>query len=273
MAIICIAREFAALGDETVQELAQLTGYRSLDKDYIETRMGDSGITPEMRAKYDEKRPGFFASLSQDRDDYLHFLKTIMLEEAARGDCIISGRGGFAIFADVPGTISVRLVAPESVRLERIKARFHCDDRRAEQMLRQNDRDRKGFHDYFFGLDWSNPNLYDMTINTGKEHPATVARIIDQLRQLIITPEREKASLERISELGRGHAIVTEIVYTRRIPVHFLEADVRSGTVTLHGVANSQSAIDSAGQAARSMAGQADVVNEIQIVQEFTVMP
>ncbi|MBN2875568.1 MAG: cytidylate kinase family protein [Spirochaetales bacterium] len=273
MAVICVAREFAAFGDETVHELASMTGYRSIDKEYIETKMTKLGITPEVRAKYDEKKPGFWASLSQDRDDYLHFLKSVLYSEASQGNCIISGRGGFAIFAGVPGVISVRLVAPRDVKLQRISARFHCDEKRAEQLLRQNDHDRKGFHDYFFGLNWEDPVLYDMTINTGKEHPATVARIIDQLRTLTITAETEKASIARLSELRLGQDVVTEIVYTKRIPIHFVEADVKGGRVVLHGVANTQSAIDAAGQVAATVHGVESVENAIQIVQEFAVMP
>lgn len=273
MAVICVAREFAALGDETVHELAQMTGYKAIDKAYIETRMADRGIAPEIRAKYDEKKPGFLASLSQDRDDYLHFLKTIMFSEAAEGDCIITGRGGFAIFAGVPGVISIKLVAPRDVRIQRIRMRFACDDKRAEQLLRQNDRDRRGFHDYFFGVDWGDPVYYDMVINTGREHPATVARIIDQLRALIITEEKEKEAMTRMAELKLGQAVVTEIVYARRIPIHFVEADVRGTKVTLHGVANTQSAIDAASAAAQAVPGIELVDNAVQVVQEFAVMP
>ncbi|MBU0928152.1 MAG: cytidylate kinase family protein [Spirochaetes bacterium] len=273
MAVICVAREFAALGDETVQELARMTGYKSIDKGYIEAKMTERGVSPEVRTKYDEKKPGFWASLSQDRDDYLHFLKTVMFDEAAAGDCIISGRGGFAIFAGVPGTICIKLVAPRDTRLQRVRSRFKCDDKRAEQLLRQNDRDRRGFHDYFFGVDWNDPVYFDMTINTGREHPATVARIIDQLRTLIITEEKEKECMSRMAELNLGQAIVTEIAYARRIPVHFVEADVKGAKVSLHGVANTQSAIDAATAAAQSVKGVEMVENAIQIVQEFAVMP
>ncbi len=273
MAVICVAREFAALGDETVAELAKITGYRPVDKEYIENRMTELGVSPETRAKYDERKPGFWASLSQDRDDYLHYLKTVLFTEAAKGDCIISGRGGFSIFAGIPGIIAIKLVAPDPVRIERIRIRYQCDERRAEQMLKQNDHDRKGFHDYFFNVDWNNADNFDLVINTGREHPATIAKIIDKLRQLLITEENEKACFQRLAELQTGQQLVTEIIYKRRVPIHFLEADVRGSKVTLHGVANTQGAIDSAGVAAMESPHIEVVENAIQIVQEFAVMP
>ena len=51
MAVICIAREFAALGDETTKELAAMTGYKAIDKEYIEARMTEKGISAETRER------------------------------------------------------------------------------------------------------------------------------------------------------------------------------------------------------------------------------
>jgi cytidylate kinase len=273
MAIICVARELAALGDETVRELAKITGYRSVDKEALENRMSELGIKPETRAKYDEKKPGFWASLSQDRDDYLHFLKTALYEEAGKGDCIIAGRGAFAVFAGVTGVIAIKLMAPRELRISRIREHFKCDERHAEAMIKQSDHDRKGFHDYFFNVDWNDPASYDLTVNTAREHPATIAGVIDKLRVLVVSDEHEKACELRIKELNLGQKVVSEIVYAKHVPVHFLEADVRGGKVALHGVANTQSAIDAAGAAAMGVNGVEVVDNAIQIVQEFAVMP
>ena len=164
-------------------------------------------------------------------------------------------------------------MAPDPVRIERIRVRFQCDERRAEQMLKQNDHDRKGFHDYFFNVDWNNADNFDLVINTGKEHPTTIAEVVNTLKKLLITEENEKACLKRLGELQIGQEIVTEIIYKRRIPIHFLEADIRGTQVTLHGVANTQGAIDSAGVAAMERPDIEVVENAIQIVQEFAVMP
>lgn len=273
MAVICVARELAALGDETVKELARITGYRPVDKAYIENRMSELGMSPETRSKYDEKKPGFWASLSQDRDDYLHYLKTVLYEEASRGDCIVAGRGGFAIFAGVPGVISIKLVSPLDARVQRVRAFYQCDEKRALHLIKQSDHDRKGFHDYFFNLDWNSALNFDIVINTGREHPTTIARMIDRLRELTVTAEREKASLTRLAELRLGQAVIGEIIYRKGLPIHFMEADVRGGTVTLHGVANTQGAVDSAAAIAAAVPGVESVENAIQIVQDYAIMP
>jgi hypothetical protein len=43
--------------------------------------------------------------------------------------------------------------------------------------------------------------------------------------------------------------------------------------ITLYGVANSQSLIDSAVNAVREMASTVTIQNEIQVVQEYSVIP
>lgn len=273
MAVICIARELASLGEETAHELADLTGYRYLDRAYVEKKLAEYGIAAAEIQKFDEKKPGFWASLSRGRDDYLHFLKTVLYEEARVGDCILVGRGGMGIFTGVPGVIAVRLTSPLPVRIERIKKFYNCDERHAEQLARQSDNDRDGFHRYFFNLDWRDPVNYDMVLNTGLEHPATVAQIINQYRLLTITKEIEAKCGQRIRELALGQKVVTSVLFDKRISIHFLEADVKGDLVTLHGVANTQQAIDAAVAAAHEIPGVGHVESAIQVVQEYTVMP
>ncbi len=273
MAIITIAREIASLGEETAQELAHACGYRIIDKEYLEGKLNSIGISAEKRAKYDEKSPGFWASLSQQRDDYLHFLKSAILEAAQENDCIIMGRGGYAILRGLPHMLSVKITAPLSVRIERTKKSFSCDNKQALLIIEQSDHDRAGFHKYFFSTNWNDAREYDITLNTGNTDPVFAAVAIDSLRKALVEAEKESAGVQKIADMVLAQNVVTEIIYARKVPVHFLEATVERGSVVLHGVANAQSSIDSALAAAHELTGVKHVESAIQLVQEFTVMP
>ncbi|MDR0388162.1 MAG: cytidylate kinase-like family protein [Treponema sp.] len=273
MAIITISRELAALGDETAQELAKILHYRFIDKHSLEDRIKSYGVAGRKLEKYDERKPSFWASLSQDRDDYLHYLKTAMLTEAAEGNSIFIGRGANAVFRGIPGVLSIFLVAPADIRCERVKSYFHCDDRRARQIVDQSDRDRMGFHRYFFDIDWKEPSNYHLTLNTGILHPAAAAEIIKAHRDHVISVELEAQNTARLTELILGQQVVHHIVYEREIPIHFLEASVTGKTVTIYGVANSQSLVEAAVNAAREAAPAGSIRSEIQVVQEYSVVP
>ncbi|MFQ3547028.1 MAG: cytidylate kinase-like family protein, partial [Termitinemataceae bacterium] len=207
MAIITISRELAALGDEIAHELAELTKFPFIDKQTLETRITAFGFNGEKFEKYDEKKPSFLEALSKDRDDYVHYLKTALYAEAEKGSAIFIGRGANAIFKDLPGTLCIRLVAPLSVRIERVKNYFRCDEKRAKQIIEQSDKDRAKFHIYYFDLDWAHPANYHIVINTGFIHPVTAAEEIKHLLDLYITPEQDAQLKIRLRELSLGQRI------------------------------------------------------------------
>ncbi|AEF84697.1 Putative phospholipid-binding domain family protein [Treponema primitia ZAS-2] len=273
MAIITISRQLAALGDETATELAKLLGYRFVDKLKLEERIKSFGIVGTKLEKYDERKPSFFASLSQDRDDYLHFLKTAMLAEASEGSCVFIGRGAAAVFKNIPGVLSVFLVAPTEIRYERVKSYFHCDEKRARQIIEQSDHDRFGFHRYFFDIDWREGSNYHLTLNMGNLHPALAAKIIKDLRDHIISQETEAQNEARLKEMILGQQAIHHILYERELAIHFLEAAVSGGELTLFGVASSQVLIENALNAAREVPGISVVRSDIQVVQEFNIVP
>jgi cytidylate kinase len=272
MAIITISRELAALGDETAHELAKLLDYRFIDKQALEKRIKSYGVAGRKLERYDERKPSFWASLSQDRDDYLHFLKTAIYSEAGEGNRVFIGRGAGMVLRNVPGVFSVFLVAPYDIRAERVKGHFHCDDRRARQIIEQSDNDRVGFHRYFFDIEWKDPGNYHLCLNSGYLHPANCAEIVKHLLDSLISPEIEAWNSSRIRELTLAQQIKHHIIYDKEIPVHFLEAAVSNGTVTLYGVANAKTLIETAIAAAKEIAPSVAIRSEIQIVQEYTMM-
>ena len=273
MTIITLSRELAALGDETARELAKLLNYRLIDKQTLEERMRSYGIESDKLKKYDEKKPSFFASLSHDRDYYLHYLKTAIFTEAEQGNCVFIGRGAGAVFKNIPAHISVFLAAPIEIRIERVKSYFHCDAQKARQIIERSDQDRTGFHRYFFDVDWKEPGNYHLSLNTGIIHPAVCAGIISKLQDHIFTPEILAQNDTRMKELIIEQKIKNRILYEHTIPVHFLEVSVSDNTVFLYGVTNSHAVIDAAINNAKEIADSFEIRSEIQIVREYSVIP
>ena len=273
MAIITVSRELAALGDETAQELAKALGYRFVDKKALDERIKSYGIESRKFKKYDERKPSFLASLLQDRDDYLHYLKTAMFAEAEQGSCVFIGRGAGVVFKNMPGALSIFLVAPLDIRIERVKSYFHCDEKRARQIIERSDQDRIGFHLYFFDIDWKYPGNYHLSFNTAVFPPPACAETVKRMQERFFSPEAEEQNAVRLKELILSQQVKHHIIYERGIPIHFLETAVSGGTLTLYGVANSQALIEMALNAAREAAGSVSVQSEIQIVREFSVMP
>ena len=265
MAIVTVSREMAALGDETALELTKLLGYRLVDKDALEARVQSYGIKAQKFKKYDERKPSFFAALSQDRDDYLHYMRKAIFAEAEQGNCVFIGRGANIILKPMPALISMFLSARKEIRIARVKSNFHCDDKRAAQIIERSDRDRIGFHRSFFDIDWMHPENYHLSFNTGIFSPVDCAEIVASLKDRIFTPGAELQNRAILKNLILEHQIKHGIIYEQELPIRFLEITVSGNIVTLYGATNSQAMLDTAVNCAQRAAGKATVRSEIQI--------
>ena len=273
MAIITISRELAALGDETAHALAAKLNYRLVDKHELEERIKSFGVEDGKFRKFDEKKPSFWMALSQDRDDYIHFLTSAILAEAGDGNAVFVGRGAAMILKNVPGVFSVFLAAPPEIRTERVKSYFHCDEKRARQILDQSDHDREGFYRAFFDVRWKEDSHYHLSMNTGHLHPDICADIVKYMRDSIMTGELEAKCIQRIKELTLGQKIKHGVIYGKGIPVHFFEAVVSGNKVSLYGIANTQALIEAAVLAASELAPEYSLEPEIQVVHDYSIMP
>ena len=273
MAIITISREMAALGDETAHELATQLNYRFVDRNALEEKIKSYGISGDKLQKYDEKKPSYWAAMSQDRDDYLHFLKSAVLAEAAQGSTIFIGRGAGIILKEVPGVFSVFLVAPLQIRLERVKSYFQCDEKRARQIIEQSDSNREGFHRYFFDVKWQDVGNYHLALNTGHLHPGICAEMVKYMQNRIMTEEAEAKGARKIRELVLGEEIKHRIMYEKGVPVHLLEVSVTDNRVIIYGITSSHAVAEAAVSAAGELAPQYSLESQIQVVREYSIMP
>lgn len=269
MAVITISRQFASLGDEVSSLVAKKLNYKFLGRKDIENKIVEKGFPKEKLGKYDEKMPGFFASLAKDRDEYLDYLQTVILEEASLNDCVIVGRGSFVILSDLANHLSFRIVSPLENRLERTKNEFNIDEKKASKMIVTEDKKRVGFHKSFFNYSVDDPELYHAVLNTGLFSVEEAAQMIAESVKDSITDEKEKSGKERVEELLVCQRIVNMLILDYNLSINFLRATVKNGKVTLHGVADSSAIVNRALMITQAELPEYNVVSAINVVQDF----
>ncbi len=273
MAIITISRQIASYGDEVASELSRQLGYTFINRKMLEEDLVKHGLTADMLHKYDERKPGFWASLARDRDEYFDYLRESVYERAKNGNCVFIGRGGFAILKDIPGCYAVRLIGSDSVRVSRLMKEFSWNEKKAQALLQESDTNRRGFHKCFFNIEHDEASSYHLVLNTDMITPELGANIIRNACDLSINNAQETEGLDRINELLLAQKIVNHIVFDLKIPVHFLEATTTSSEIMLHGVADSAAVIDKVLTVARSMAPDRKITSGISIVQDYKSYP
>ena len=268
MAIITVTQQVGSLGSEIAEKLRDELGFQFLDKAAVETELVKRCRFPEKDfEKFDEKKPGFWGSFSADKEHYLHCLKTVVYEFARQADCIILDRGAQALFQDVPGVLHVRIIAPDVLRRERLKTEFQNDSRLAEQMIRQNDHERAGFHKYLFQIDWEDPALYHLTISTDIFPVEAAVRLIKSALEEAGVLDVLPGQHEKLADLCLTQQILTQIKYIEKIPCEFLQVVVSGEAVILRGASVTKEQIKRCETIALSLPGTGKVINEMRCVQ------
>lgn len=273
MAVITISRQVAALGDEIAAATAKLLGYKFIDRKAIEQHIIKLGFPADKLKKYDEVKPGFFASLAKDRDEYLDYLQTAILESAAEGNCILIGRGSFIILEDVPNLVALRFVSKDKVRMSRLMAEFSWDEKKARQRIEESDSNRLGFHKSFFNLENEDPTHFHMVINSSLLNVDAAAQTIADFCAHFITPEKEAAGQKKITELLAAQHLVNSLIFEHKLNINFLRAVIFDKTITLQGVADSSALAEKAVAVASSLMPGYTVESAISVVQDFKAYP
>ena len=269
MAVITISRQVAALGDEVAGELAKRLNYKFITRKDIEKRIVELGFPESKMPKFDERKPGFFASLTKDRDEYLNYAQYAILEAAEQKNVIIIGRGSFAVLQNVPNNVSVRLIADEQTRVERLRKEFSWDEKQALQRIQESDTNRAGFHSSFYNVDINDPSNYHLVINTGVLNLDLAATVIAGLVEQKITVRQEEEGNRMIEELLKAQKVVNKLSMERKLNIEFMHATIQGKTVLLHGVSDSPAVVEQALQLIREEMPGYDAKSAVSIIHDF----
>jgi len=101
-------------------------------------------------------------------DDYVRIVGMIIRDLAREGGVIIVGRGSQVLLKDHPAALHVQIIAPF---WHRVKAVMECEGaerRAAVSRVRTSDRARVDYLRRYHNVNWLDPRLYDLIINTVK---------------------------------------------------------------------------------------------------------
>ena len=265
MAIITISRQIGSLGNDIAQKSADQLNYTLLDINSINDMVSEysSDFSREMIALADESRPGFFDRFFYQQSVYSNLVSALIYEAASRDNMIVVGRGGQFIIKTQPSVIHVRIIAPFDIRVERVKQRRQLKHDLAKDMVRKVDRQRSDFIRYLFHHDVSDPEWYDMVINTGKfDVDATVDTLVNKARTLD-SPGEDAIKAFKASALQKRveATLQKEMPNSNHIKV---KADT-GGTVTISGYIATEAEKANASVHAESVRGVNSVDNLIQV--------
>lgn len=224
MAVITISRQYGSGGDEIVELICKTTGYQIFDKHIIAAAAVEAGLSDQEVIDFAEgnykvknfldRLLGISRPVAQLRvwkenssgertaeemplneENALALVKKAIEYAYNLGNMVIVGRGGQVVLRDCPDVLHVRVEAPLEDRILRVRTspipinRPYQDSvktrRAAQDVIAINDAASADYLKRFYGVDWADPLLYHLLINTSKLQVEPAAQvIIEAARQL-----------------------------------------------------------------------------------------
>lgn len=180
--IITIGREYGSGGHEVGKRLAAMLDIAFYDDELIHEAAKNTGYNIDYVKANDEKAPevsigSYFSGLDIYQStpyDNIQFEEARLIRDiASRGSCVIIGHAADFILKDEP-CINIFLFAPMKDRIQRKKALLSPEeaaemtDAAMEKIIKQKDKQRRRFYEFYTDNKWGAKESYDLSINTSR---------------------------------------------------------------------------------------------------------
>jgi len=166
MSIVAMSPTIGSLGDDIGREAARNLGYEFADREIIEKAAARFGEGVMEFAHVTEEKPTLWERFIDPKRRYMTYVEAIVLELAARDNVVLAGRGSAFLLGKMRHVLRVRVIAPERVRAVRIEQQDGLVPDAAADLVRQSDNELAARVRYLYHVDWTDPFLYDLVLNT-----------------------------------------------------------------------------------------------------------
>ncbi|MGW8250275.1 MAG: cytidylate kinase-like family protein [Anaerolineales bacterium] len=180
MAVITISRQLGSWGDEVAQAVASRLNYRLTCRELINQAALRAGAPEMALAAIDDLGLLGIRPSPHSRRAYQQALQSVVEECAGKGDAVIIGRAGQVILRGFPDTLHVKIIAPASLRAERISAEQNISLEAAAAQIAASDKARSSYLRRWYNARWDDPELYDLILNTQRLSADQAACLICQ---------------------------------------------------------------------------------------------
>lgn len=196
MSIITISRGSYSHGREVAQRVAQRLGYSCISREVLIGASEEFNI-PEIKLRRAlHNAPSIFDRFTYGRERYITYVESTLLDHAQKDNMVYHGLAGHFILRGIKHILNVRILANLEDRVDLEMEREKISREAALKLMKKDDHERRQWSLKVFGVDTSDPSLYDLCLHVNKISVENAVEIIcrtvgfDQFRT---SPESQKA--------------------------------------------------------------------------------
>lgn len=265
MSIVAMTDTFGSLGEEISRELSRTLAYEFADREIIAAAAERFGEDLRELLHITQEKPTLWERFAATTRHYQVSVEAIVFELAARDNVILLGRGAVFILQKVPHVLRVRITAPEGVRAERVAHQQRLTPDAALSLVRQTDRERAARIRFLYHVDWDDPLLYDLVVNTDRlPVPRAVRLVQDVLAEGRFQPSPDaRRELTDLSLVAQGRAALLANPGLRHLQL-FLSC--KDGQMYVSGMVQQEGERQLAQELLGKIPGVTGVLNELAVI-------
>ncbi len=271
MRIVTISRLVGSYADVIAATIARRLDLELVGRDQVHELA--QNCDPEYSRACDlyetEHGPGFFERIFFDRPSYTSLFEALTFEKASTGNVVLVGRGSQVVLRGIPGIFKCRVVAPFSLRVERIMERYNFTKNEAQDFVVKYDHDRENLIRSIFRSDPNEWSLYDIIINTEHYGSSQASDVIIEAIEKMDRVQDEAAlcqNLANISVAKKIEALIRRKLSSsiaRNVEIKF----ETGGLVTISGRISERRDREKAEKLVNEYPGVTSVKNDLKVTE------
>ena len=237
MPLVAMTREMGSLGRDVAAQLSERLGKRLVHHEIIGILADKMRLRKSHVVRFLEGRAGVWERMTTDETSLAIYTadETLRLVES-ESVAVLLGWGAAHLLRPVKHVVCVRVCAPFETRVERMMQRLNTDDRAfVESEIRLSEEAHSAITRRHFGVDWQQPEHYDLVLNTER---LPTEQCVDEIARLLDSPlfqetPESKRALANLALQAHVRAALRADPRTAKANVVVEAAD---GRVTLSGV-------------------------------------
>lgn len=273
MPVVALTQGMGSLAQDIAEQLARDLSLSTLQHEVAEHVAEKMHVPKSLISRIRAGKAGPIERLRTDSHDIAVYTAEDILEAAARGNVVIRGWGATQLLRPVPHIPCIRIMRPFEKRVQWLMKELDTDDRElAEKEIRRSDHANATRMHEQFGVQWGDPVLFDMVLNTDRLIVDTCVQLI---KDLLKRPEFAETDASRA--MLRGMALSAHVRAALSADEETQAVDVtiegQEGRVTLRGIVANDAEKTAAERVAAGVPGVASVDNQLHAMTDAMRFP
>jgi cytidylate kinase len=267
MPLITISRGIGCGGMIIARLVAEGLNLDLFDDARLQTEAARMDLKATEVAGFDHKAPGFFDLMRGNKPQiYLDYMEALIYQVAEKGEGVIIGHGSQMLLRDFECALHVYISASLSTRIQNLVKEKGVNEETARKLIRKSDHEQRGFFRFAFQMDWTDPSLYDLIINTEQLGIDTAAHLIIEAARSENIKTCSLSAVDAMERLSLKKKVEAALLENRLDMTSFYVEIPAKGEVEIRGVVHNREAKEEVLATIKGVKGVSEVDEYIAIM-------